>query len=90
MFQMRPRGPFYEGLSKCSGVESFRGHIYSSGVDQWGVVDSIGETPRLEELLVHGSLVAEQVEAYPLEDSLVNHPEHRQVDLEVRLPEYIW
>ena len=42
--------------------------------------------PRLEELLVHGSLVAEQVEAYPLEDSLVDHPEHRQVDLEVRLP----
>ena len=55
-----------------------------------GVVDPIGEAPRLEELLVHGSLVAEQVEAYPLEDSLVDHPEHRQVDLEVRLPEYIW
>ena len=30
-----------------------------------GVVDPIGEAPRLEELLVHGSLVAEQVEAYP-------------------------
>ena len=30
-----------------------------------GVVDSIGEDPRLKELLVHGSLVAEQVEAYP-------------------------
>ena len=28
-------------------------------------------------------------EAYPLEDSPVDHPEHRQVDLEVRLPEYI-
>ena len=55
-----------------------------------GVVDLIGEALRLEELLVHGSLVAEQVEAYPLEDSLVDHPEHRQVDLEVRLPEYIW
>ena len=55
-----------------------------------GVVDPIGEAPRLEELLVHGSLVAEQVEAYPLEDSLVDPPEHRQVDLEVRLPEYIW
>ena len=55
-----------------------------------GVVDPIGEgPPRLEELLVHGSLVVEQVEAYPLEDSLVDHPEHRQVDLEVRLPEYI-
>ena len=25
----------------------------------------------------------------PLEDSPVDHPEHRQVDLEVRLPEYI-
>ena len=45
--------------------------------------------PRLEELLVHGSLVAEQVEAYLLEYSPVDHPEHRQVDLEVRLPEYI-
>ena len=51
-----------------------------------GVVDLIGEDPRLEELLVHGSLVAEQVEAYPLKDSLVDHPEHRQVDLDVRLP----
>ena len=28
--------------------------------------------------------------AYPLDDNLVDHPEHRQVDLEVRLPEYIW
>ena len=56
-----------------------------------GVVDPIGEAPILEELLVHGSLVAEQVEAYPLENnSLVDHPEHRQVDLEVKLPEYIW
>ena len=55
-----------------------------------GVVDPIREAPILEELLVHGSLVAEQVEAYPLEDSLVDHPEHRQVDLEFRLPEYIW
>ena len=55
-----------------------------------GVVDPILEALRLEELLVHGSLVAEQVEAYPLEDSLVDHPEHQQVDLEVRLPEYIW
>ena len=55
-----------------------------------GVVDPIGEAPRLDELLVHGSLVVELVEAYPLEDSLVDHPEHRQVDLEVRLPEYIW
>ena len=55
-----------------------------------GVVDPVGEAPRLEELLVHGSLVAEQVEAYPLEDSLVDHSEHRQVDLEVRMPEYIW
>ena len=54
-----------------------------------GVVDPIGEAPRLEELLVHGSLVVEQVEAYPLEDSLVDHLEHRQVDLEVKLPEYI-
>ena len=54
-----------------------------------GVVDPIGEAPRLEELLVHGSLVVEQVEAYPLEESLVDHPEHRQVDLEVRLPGYI-
>ena len=45
--------------------------------------------PRLEELLVHGILVVERVEAYPLEDILVDHPEHRQVDLEVRLPEYI-
>ena len=54
------------------------------------VVDPIGEAPRLEELLVHGSLVTEQVEAYPLEDSLVDHPEHRQVNLEVRLLEYIW
>ena len=54
-----------------------------------GVVDPIGEAPRFEELLVHGSLVAEQVEAYPLEDSPVDHPEHQQVDLEVRLPEYI-
>ena len=26
----------------------------------------------------------------PLEDSLVDYPEHRQVGLEVRLPEYIW
>ena len=55
-----------------------------------GVVDPIGEAPILEDLLVHGSLVADHVEAYPLEDSLVDHPEHRQVDLEVRLPEYIW
>ena len=54
-----------------------------------GVVDPIGEAPRLEELLVHSSLVAEQVEAYLLEDRPVDHPEHRQVDLEVRLPEYI-
>ena len=53
-------------------------------------MDPIGEAPSLEELLVHGSLVAEQVEAYALEDSLVDHPEHRQVDLEVRLPGYIW
>ena len=89
MFQMWPRGPFHEGLSKCSGVESVRDHIYSSGADQWEL-DPIGEAPRLEELLVHGSLVAEQVEAYPLEDSLVDHPEHRQVDLGVRLPKYIW
>ena len=50
----------------------------------------IGEAPRLEELLVHGSLVAEQVEAFPLEDSLVDPPEHRPIDLEVRLLEYIW
>ena len=55
-----------------------------------GVVDPIREAPGLEELLVHGSLVAEQVEAYPLEDSLVDPPKYRQVDLEVRLPEYIW
>ena len=55
-----------------------------------GVVDPIGEASRLEELLVHGSLVAEQVEAYPLKDSLIDHSEHRQVDLEVRLPEYRW
>ena len=55
-----------------------------------GVVDPIGEAPGLEELLVHGSLVTEQVEAYPIEDSLVDPLEHRQVDLEVRLPEYIW
>ena len=54
------------------------------------VVDPIGEAPKLEELLVYGSLVAGQVEVYPLEDNLVDHPEHRQVDLEVRLPEYIW
>ena len=54
------------------------------------VMDPIGEAPRLEEILVHGSLVVEQVEAHPLEDSLVDHLEHRQVDLEVRLPEYIW
>ena len=54
-----------------------------------GVVDPIREAPRLEELLVHVSLVAKQVEVYPLEDSLVDHPENRQVDLEVRLPEYI-
>ena len=54
-----------------------------------GVVDPIGEAPILEELLVHGSLVAEQVEAYPLEDSPIDHLEHRQVDVEVRLPEYI-
>ena len=36
---------------------------------------------------MHDSLVAEQVEAYPLEDSLVDHPERRQVNLEVRLPD---
>ena len=36
------------------------------------------------------SLVGEQVEEYPLEDSLVDHLEHRHVDLEVRLAEYIW
>ena len=42
-----------------------------------GVLDPIGEAPRLEELLVHDSLVADQVEAYPLEDSPVDHPEHR-------------
>ena len=48
-----------------------------------GVVDPIEEAPRLEEVLMHGSLVTEQVEAYPLEDSLVDHLEHRQVDLAV-------
>ena len=55
-----------------------------------GIMDPIREAPRLDELLVHGSLVAEQVEANPLEDSLVDYPEHRQVDLEVMLPKYIW
>ena len=31
MFQMRPRGPFHEGLSKCSDIESVRGHITAQG-----------------------------------------------------------
>ena len=54
-----------------------------------GSVDPIGEAPKLEELLVHGILVAEQVKAYPPEDSLVDRPKHRQVDLAIRSPEYI-
>ena len=69
--------------SPSEAISTAQGHTSGSrGTDRGG--------PRLEELLVHGSLVAEQVEAYPLEDSLVDHSEHRRVDLEVRLPEYIW
>ena len=35
VFQMLPGVPFHEGLSKCSDVESVRGHIYSSGQTSW-------------------------------------------------------
>ena len=66
--------------SPSEAISTAQGHTSGSRGPDMGGPQTGGE----------GSLVAEQVEAYPLEDSLVDHLEHRQVDLEVRLPEYIW